>query len=227
MPRKARHSIDRRELARLAADVTARTQLGELQGDAVEGLAVYLELLARWNAAFNLVGPRGWREIFTRLAADSFYLAEFLSRLPLPGAPLTWDFGAGAGLPGIPLRLIWTRGEYWMVERRDKRAIFLSTVLALLKLERTRIFRGSVENFFETRRRPPGRAHCIVSRAFLPWRELLDLTRARLTPDGNLIVFAAEEAPPALPAPWSLTGTHAYAVAGRSRYFWALSPSGD
>jgi 16S rRNA (guanine527-N7)-methyltransferase len=118
------HPIDRRELARLAADVTARARMEELSGNAIEGLAVYLELLVRWNAAFNLVGPDGWREIFTHLAADSFYLADFLSRLPLPDASQTWEFGAGAGLPGIPLRLVWTQGEYCMVERRKNGRFF-------------------------------------------------------------------------------------------------------
>jgi 16S rRNA (guanine527-N7)-methyltransferase len=221
------HPIDRCELARLVADVTARAQTGEPPGDAIEGLAVYLELLVRWNAAFNLVSPGDWREIFTGLAADSFYLANFLSRLPLPVAPQAWDFGAGAGLPGIPLRLIWTRGEYRMVERREKRAIFLSTALALLKLERTCIFRGTVENFLANLPGPTDRAHCIVSRAFLPWRELLDLTRARLLPGGILILFAVQEAPSELPIPWTLTDTYAYAVADKKRYFWALSPSGD
>ncbi|MDR2744663.1 MAG: class I SAM-dependent methyltransferase [Desulfovibrio sp.] len=225
MSQKAQYSINRRELAHLAADVTARARRGKLPGDVIEDLAVYLELLVRWNAAFNLVSLGGWREIFTDLAADSFYLADFLALLPLPRAPLTWDFGAGAGFPGIPLRLIWTRGEYCMVEGREKRAIFLSTVLALLKLKRTHIFRGTVENFFETRR-PPSRARCIVSRAFLPWRELLDLTRAHLPPAGILIVFAVQETPSTLPAPWTLIDTYAYAVAGKSRYFWALSPSG-
>jgi 16S rRNA (guanine527-N7)-methyltransferase len=227
MPQKTQHPIDRRELARLVAGVASRAQMEEPSGDVIEGLAVYLELLVRWNAAFNLVSPGGWREIFTGLAADSFYLANFLSRLPLPVAPQTWDFGAGAGLPGIPLRLIWTRGEYRMVERREKRAIFLSTVLALLKPERTRIFRGTVENFFATLPRPADRAHCIVSRAFLPWRGLLGLTRARLPPDGTLILFAVREAPSELPIPWTLTDTYAYAVADKKRYFWALSPSGD
>ncbi|MDR3358197.1 MAG: class I SAM-dependent methyltransferase [Desulfovibrio sp.] len=227
MPQKTRHPIKRRELARLAADVTARARMENLSDDAVERLAVYLEMLVRWNAAFNLVGLGGWREIFTRLAADSFYLADFLSRLPLPRAPLTWDFGAGAGLPGIPLRLIWTRGEYCMVERRENRALFISTVLALLKPERTHVFRVTVESFLETRRTPPGRAHCIVSRAFLPRLRLLDLTRTLLPPDGILIVFAMKETPPDLPAPWRLTSTYSYAIADKNRYFWALSPSGD
>ncbi|MDR2054328.1 MAG: class I SAM-dependent methyltransferase [Desulfovibrio sp.] len=226
MSQKMQHPVNRRELASLAAEVATRARLGEVPGDALEGLAVYLELLVRWNAVFNLVSPGDWREIFTRLAVDSFYLADFLSRLPLPETPQTWDFGAGAGLPGVPLRLIWTQGEYCMVERREKRAIFLSTVLSILKLERTCIFRGTVENFFAFSRRPSGRAHCIVSRAFLPWRELLDLTRAHLPPDGVLIVFAVKEAPSTLPDHWTLAGTYAYTVANRHRYFWALSPSG-
>ncbi len=90
-------SVDRAALARLAEDAGV-----ELPKAAVEPLAVYLELLTRWNRVMNLVGPHAWRDIFTRLVVDSLHLGPFLRRLPLPAAPLTWDLGAGAGLPGLP-----------------------------------------------------------------------------------------------------------------------------
>ena len=85
-------SVDRAALARLAEDAGV-----ELPKAAVEPLAVYLELLTRWNRVMNLVGPHAWRDIFTRLVVDSLHLGPFLRRLPLPAAPLTWDLGAGGG----------------------------------------------------------------------------------------------------------------------------------
>ncbi|MDR3320276.1 MAG: 16S rRNA (guanine(527)-N(7))-methyltransferase RsmG [Desulfovibrio sp.] len=228
MPRKTQTSVDRRELAHLAAAVTARARATALSAVALEGLAAYLELLARWNVAFNLVGPDDWRNIFTSLVTDSIYLADFLRCLPLPDNPQMWDLGAGAGLPGIPLRLVWTQGEYYMVERREKRAIFLSTVLAHLSLKNTHVFRGSAESFFESRKTPHGRTDGIVSRAFLPWRDLLDLAQPHLNSRGTLIIFASEDPPEELPAPWTLTDACTYyVVADKKRCFWALSPSRD
>ena len=67
-------------------------------------------------------------------------------------------------------------------------------------------------------------ADCIVSRAFMPWRQLLDLTLPRLRREGHLVVLALEPAPDKLPAPWRVTVQHGYMAAGSTRWFWALSP---
>ena len=162
-----RKSVDRKELARLVAATGA-----EVPQAALEPLAEYLEMLCQWNKAMNLVGPHTWQDILGRLAVDSFHLAAFLDKLDLPEAPLCWDLGAGAGLPGIPLRMVWTRGAYYMVEVREKRALFISSVLSRLQLPSTHIFRGPVEHFFQGQYY---KADCILSRAFMPWRQLLEL----------------------------------------------------
>lgn len=211
-----RQTVDREELARLTAATGAVVPLS-----ALEPLAVYLEMLCQWNAAMNLVGPRSWRDVLNRLVADSFHLAAFLEELPLPPQPLSWDLGSGAGLPGIPLRLIWTRGAYYLVEVREKRALFLSSVLSRLQLPATHVFRGPVEHFFQGQYYP---ADCIVSRAFMPWPELLDLTLPRLRPQGALVILALEPAPGKLPAPWRLAASRSYLAAGSGRWFWALTP---
>ncbi|MDR2574251.1 MAG: class I SAM-dependent methyltransferase [Desulfovibrio sp.] len=227
MTQNTQISINRHELALLAADAAGSARISGLPDSALDGLAVYLELLLRWNAAFNLVGFHSWQEIFTRLVADSFYLADFLTRLFPPGEPLLWDLGAGAGLPGIPLRLIRPQGEYHMVERREKRALFLSTALARLGLKGTHVFRGEAGHFFASRRPPEDKPDGIVSRAFLPWPALLELARPHLHPGGRLIIFASKEAPAELPPAWKGVDFHAYAVAGDKRHLWALAPSGD
>lgn len=109
-----------------------------------------------------------------------------------------------------------------MVEVRQKRALFLSSALARLRLPSTRVFRGSVEQFFQGR---PCPADSIVSRAFMPWPRLLELALPRLRPHGVLAILALTPAPDRLPAPWRLTGERSYAAAGSGRWFWALSPS--
>ena len=210
-----RKSVDRKELARLVADTGV-----EVPQTALEPLAEYLEMLCQWNKAMNLVGPHTWQDMLTRLAVDSFHLAAFLDKLDLPEAPLCWDLGAGAGLPGIPLRMVWTRGAYYMVEVREKRALFISSVLSRLQLPSTHIFRGPVEHFFQGQYY---KADCILSRAFMPWRQLLELAEPRLHANGVLVILALEPAPRDLPAPWRLLEHHSYVAAGNGRWFWALA----
>ena len=154
---------------------------------ALPGLAEYLRLLCRWNKAMNLVGARHWRDAMRRLMVDSFHLASFLDGLPLPEDPLCWDLGSGAGLPAIPLRMVWQRGRCWLVEAREKRALFLSTVLASVPLPGTHVFRGRVEHFFPGQAR---KADCITSRAFMPWPGLLELVAPHLAENGMVVILA-------------------------------------
>jgi 16S rRNA (guanine527-N7)-methyltransferase len=189
--------------------------------DALAPLGAYLALLMRWRRVMNLVGAKDWREAL-RLAADSFFLARFLAGLPLPGQPLTWDLGAGAGLPGIPLRMVWQAGEYHMVESREKRAIFLSTALALLALPRTSAVCERVEAFFARMRAQQRPADCILSRAFMPWEGLLPFVADSLAPDGFVCIAAKRPPPKALPRPWKPVAECAYELGGTQRFFWAL-----
>lgn len=210
-----RQSVSRKELARLVAATGV-----EVPQTALEPLAEYLEMLCQWNKAMNLVGPHTWQDMLARLVVDSFHLAAFLDKLDLPEAPLSWDLGAGAGLPGIPLRMVWTRGAYYMVEVREKRALFISSVLSRLQLPSTHIFRGPVEHFFQGQYY---KADCILSRAFMPWRQLLELAGPRLHANGALVILALEPAPRDLPAPWRLIEQCSYVAAGNGRWFWALA----
>ena len=77
----------------------------------------------------NLVGARDWQTALLNLLADSFYLDQFMNGLDLPANPEIWDLGSGAGLPGIPLRIIRQDGIYRMVEAREKRALFIANAL--------------------------------------------------------------------------------------------------
>ncbi|WP_300732871.1 RsmG family class I SAM-dependent methyltransferase [uncultured Desulfovibrio sp.] len=204
---------------------------------ALQPLGIYLTELIRWNSVMNLVGAHDWREALANLAGDSFHLAAFLADLPLPEAPLHWDLGSGAGLPGIPLRMVWERGDYWLVEAREKRALFLSRMLCSLRLPRTHVHRGRVEHFFGTQ---PRGADCVISRAFMPPEALLPLLAPHLAPQG-LVILLCNRQPAALPPGWERVRHRAYGVrrsaasaAGETRCFLAvrlheagaLSPSG-
>lgn len=68
-------------------------------------------------------------------------------------------------------------------------------------------------------------ADLVLSRAFMPWRELLDFVRPMLAPGGVCVVMANQDAPaPAdLPPGWGLRARADYPSGVGRRYFWALS----
>lgn len=107
-----------------------------------------------------------------------------------------------------------------MVEVREKRAVFLSTVLARIPLTRTTVFRGRAEDFFA---RQSHGADVIVSRAFLPWEQVLSLVRPVLAPQGMIVFLASAPAPEELPAGFRLQAQQSYTIAARKRWFWAIA----
>jgi 16S rRNA (guanine527-N7)-methyltransferase len=134
-------------------------------------------------------------------------------------------------LPGVPLRLLWPAGRYWLVEAREKRALFLQNVLAACPLPGTGVWRGRAENFMNSGaaegRRP---ADLLISRAFLPWPQLLELARGKLAPGGLVVCLTLEEPPAELPADlaahWRLLRAHRYSPSRQRpeqiRQFWAF-----
>lgn len=195
----------------------------EADAAALEGLSLYLDQLLAWNKVLNLSSFNNRQKIIQELIADSFYLADFLKNLlGKDASPLTADLGSGAGLPGIPLRLVWSAGDYTLVEAREKRALFLANVLSRLRLPRTYVFRGMAEKFFQGLDR---KLDCIVSRAFMPWPKLGVFCGPHLDSSGFLIVMA-NQPPPKDAAGWSAARDYSYPIGDRTRYFWALRKDG-
>ena len=184
----------------------------------LESLTGYLDLIMKWNKVMNLVGPYSWQDVLTILIIDSLHLNDFLRFLPLPQAPVTWDFGAGAGLPGIPLRALWQEGDYFLVDVREKRAMFMEQTVKRLRIPNTTVYKGRVEDFMAEH----DPADLMLSRAFMPWRKLLDLVGPNIRQEGRIVVLALEPTPEELPEGWSLEKDISYKVGKDTRYFWSL-----
>jgi len=219
----------------------------------------YLSLLQKWNQSMNLVGKKLWQDVLSELIIDSLHLAQFLEENPrttdniLPtfstnqhkkkytfegssntyslDNPLqTWDFGAGAGLPGIPLRILWQIGTYHMVEVREKRCLFLSTALTSLGLPNTHVFHGKAEDFMTKNMEKEIYADLIVSRAFMPWEKMLPFVAPYLrkkTHDinsrkGSIIFLTLEELHAqkynAGEFTWETKQIYPYTIRGKTRF---------
>lgn len=193
-------------------------------GQGAVDLARYLELVLAWNRKLNLSACKEAIPLLRDLVQDSFFLAGFLDELALlkrwpETGQRIWDLGAGAGLPGIPLRIFWPQGHYTWIERRQKRALFLQNVCAQLKLAACSGFCGDASAFFAG---SPQKAHCILSRAFMPWQQLLDFCADQLEPNGSIIIMA-NHAPPSLPSGWTLDAAKLCPLPDKTHWLWALS----
>ncbi len=105
----------------------------------------YLNLLRKWQKSQRLVGSAepGW--IIENLFLDSLL---FLGVLPARLGSLL-DLGSGAGLPGIPIKIVRPEIQLVLLESRQRRASFLSSAVRELALERVSVVSGRAEEFAE------------------------------------------------------------------------------
>jgi len=190
-----------------------------LPDDQITKLEVYLDLLVKWNRVINLVGRSDWRFILNDLVMDSFFLGSFLSALlKLETKETVLDLGAGAGLPGIPLRLVWKQGSYYLVESRVKRAAFMNQAIASMNTQNTFVINRRVQDI-DPDILP---ARLIISRAFMPWPKLLPLAGEMMGKQAMLIILSAEEFKGQDLSGFKMIQTMEYRINEKKRYFWAL-----
>jgi 16S rRNA (guanine527-N7)-methyltransferase len=121
----------------------------------LEQLAIYLDLLLKWNARLNLTAIRSPEEIVQRHFGESIFAGLYLKcstwNIPAPESPSLLDFGSGAGFPGLPIQILWPELRVTLAEARQRKAAFLREAVRTLGLP-TEVWAERVENMPGTRR---------------------------------------------------------------------------
>ena len=146
-------------------------------GAALPAAEHYARMLAGAGVERGLIGPREVPRLWTRHLLNCAAITDLV---PRPSALV--DLGSGAGLPGIVLALLLPDVEVILLERMERRALFLGECLAELDLPNARVCQGSAEEL-------AGKlaADVVTARAVAPLDRLAGLA-ARLVRPGGLIL---------------------------------------
>lgn len=104
-------------------------------------LVAYVEMLHKWNKAYNLTSVRDPNEMLVRHILDSIVVAPHLQ-----GTRFI-DVGTGPGLPGIPLSIVRPESHFTLLDSLGKRVRFLRQVQHELKLTNIEPVQSRVEDF--------------------------------------------------------------------------------
>jgi 16S rRNA (guanine527-N7)-methyltransferase len=133
--------------------------------------STFLEGILRWNRSVRLTGLRGSGPILKSLLLES---ADFLHLWDPPPSSIAVDAGSGAGIPGIPLKILRPRLSLLLVEANQRKAAFLKEMVRQLGLEGVEVLCARVEGLSESEGHR-GRYHAVFSRGagplgrVLPW----------------------------------------------------------
>ncbi|WP_448567629.1 16S rRNA (guanine(527)-N(7))-methyltransferase RsmG [Thalassotalea ganghwensis] len=125
-------------------------------------LIQYVEMLAKWNKAYNLTSVRNPSDMLIKHIMDSLMVGPHIH-----GQRLI-DVGTGPGLPGIPLAIMYPEKEFTLLDSLGKRITFLRQVVFQLKLANvtpvlSRVEEHHPENFYDG----------VLSRAFASMEDMV------------------------------------------------------
>lgn len=125
-------------------------------------LVAYVDMLNKWNKAYNLTSVRDPGEMLVRHILDSIVVAPHLQGVRFI------DVGTGPGLPGIPLSIVRPQAHFTLLDSLGKRVRFLRQVQHELKLDNITPVQSRVEAFPAE---PPFDG--VISRAFASLNDMV------------------------------------------------------
>lgn len=159
----------------------------ELTAHQLDLFEAYYRELADWNQRVNLTAITEYQEVQVLHFLDSLTLCQAVP-VGAAAAKRVIDVGAGAGLPGLPLKLVFPDIHLAMVESVGKKARFLEHLVATLALSGVEVLTGRAE---ELARQPRLRESfdLAVSRGVAKLPSLLEYTLPFCALGGRLAVW--------------------------------------
>ena len=138
---------------------TTATEGATPASSADAALGAYRSLLERYHRTLDLLSPAGYADIERHMAEAERY-ATAVAELAPSGGPIV-DLGSGAGLPGVVVAARLAPREVWWVERRRRRATFLTQVAAHAGLASVRVLEDDARRLT----RPAGGIAAVTAQA--------------------------------------------------------------
>jgi 16S rRNA (guanine527-N7)-methyltransferase len=172
----------------------------------LDQLQAYLALLHKWNSAYNLTAVRDPLQMIGRHLLDSLAITPWLR-----GERFA-DVGTGAGLPGIPLAIMFPQRQFELIDSNGKKIRFVTQAINELNLRNTQARQCRVEDY-----RPAQCYDAVTSRAFASLADMAKSCSHLLVPGGELLalkgIYPAAELS-ALPEHYTVDACHPLQVPG-------------
>lgn len=168
-----------------------------LDNEQLSLLMRFITLLQKWNQAYNLTAIEDTDEIISKHILDSLSVAEYLE-----GENII-DVGSGAGLPGIPLAILYPQKQFTLLDSNAKKTRFIQQAAIDLGLKNVQALHLRVEDYSPTGHpagHPTGQMmnnfSTLISRAFASSDKLFDSCKQllkHLDEDGRIIFMLGKQ----------------------------------
>lgn len=167
-------------LASLLADGLSELQV-EATPSQLQLLLDFLDLLKKWNRAYNLVADATDEVLLYRHLLDSIAIAPYLD------ANCVLDVGSGGGFPGIPLAILKPQCRFILLDSNGKKTRFLFQVKTILNLSNVDVQNCRVEHY-----QSDSQIDIVTCRAFSSLKDTLDKTRSLLKENSHFLAMKGQ-----------------------------------
>lgn len=160
----------------------ARKLAIDLSDQQLQHLLTYLQLLIKWNKAYNLTAIREPKSMIDLHLLDSLAVHPYIQE-----ANNIIDVGTGAGLPGVVLAIMNPNKQFTLLDSNGKKTRFLVQTKTDLKLDNLTVINDRVEAY-----QPPQLFDMIISRAFASLADMTGWCRHLLAGDGCFLAMKGQ-----------------------------------
>jgi len=125
-------------------------------------LLAFLEMMVKWNKAYNLTSVRDPAEMLVKHIFDSIVVSPHLTKQTYA------DVGTGPGLPGLPLAIMNPQKRFVLIDSLGKRIRFIKQAVYELDIKNIVAIQSRVEHVTDQ-----GLFDGVLSRAFASHKEML------------------------------------------------------
>jgi len=143
----------------------------------------YVAMLKKWNQTYNLTAIRDEADMVTHHVLDSLSILPALQAEKF-SFPKRWaDIGSGAGLPGIPLAIMFPELDFTLIDAVDKKSAFQRQAKIELHLTNVSVISDRVES------QPDSCFDMVIARAFADLSEFVRLAGHLAVAGGKLLAM--------------------------------------
>lgn len=117
----------------------------ELTQQQIEKFQIYYQELVDWNRRINLTAITEYEAVQVKHFLDSLTVVPIINQFKKQGRFSLIDVGTGAGLPGIPLKIILPEIKLVLLEATAKKTGFLHYIKSKLGLDDVEVVVGRAE----------------------------------------------------------------------------------
>jgi 16S rRNA (guanine527-N7)-methyltransferase len=147
-------------------------------------LVAYVEMMNKWNKAYNLTSVRNPEEMLVKHIMDSLVVSPHLQAVTQVNSNFI-DVGTGPGLPGIPLAIINPELNFTLLDSLGKRVRFMKQVKHELGLENISPVQSRVEEF-------EGEFAGVLSRAFASISDMVNWSHHLVAEQGKFFALKGQ-----------------------------------